>query len=75
MTFGCGLTVDEIKISGADGVGDGVVLTLVGVGVGLALVGVGLAFVGVGLGAGATTKLADPLVSKYLSVARTLAFV
>lgn len=66
MTFGCGLTVDEIKISGADGVGDGVVL---------ALVGVGLALVGVGLGAGATTKLADPLVSKYLSVARTLAFV
>ena len=66
MTFGCGLTVDEIKIPGADGVGDGVVL---------ALVGVGLALVGVGLGAGATTKLADPLVSKYLSVARTLAFV
>ena len=66
MTFGCGLTVDEIKISGADGVGDGVVL---------ALVGVGLALVGVGLGAGATRKLADPLVSKYLSVARTLAFV
>jgi hypothetical protein len=73
VTFGCGLTVDEIKISGADGVGDGVVLALVGVG--LALVGVGLALVGVGLGAGATTKLADPLVSKYLSVARTLAFV
>jgi hypothetical protein len=73
VTFGCGLTVDEIKIPGADGVGDGVVLALVGVG--LALVGVGLALVGVGLGAGATTKLADPLVSKYLSVARTLAFV